>query len=245
MSVIATAVKHLLAAGVTGDALVAAIADLEAELSAAAPVAVDSAAERRREKDREYQAARRAERRQMSADSADYHDSADSVDGASLSLPPNEIKSNPPPKPTCEKTPGASDPAELDVLARAAADLPKSAKGKRAAAEAVPIPAGWEPILTPAAQRIVDGWPPGMLDRERMAFEAHAASTDRVTKDWQAAFRTWIAKAEQFRTERNGDRSAGTGRGFAGSHQPDRRDGFTRSLDDTIARGRGAAPPLQ
>lgn len=170
-------------------------------------------------------------------------------DDASLSLPPNEINSNPPPKPTCENTPGASDPAELDAfLEPAGDDLPKpdkAAKPKRLAAEAVPIPAGWEPILTSAAQRIVDGWPPGMLDRELMAFEARAASTDRVTKDWQAAFRTWIAKAEQFRTERNGDRSAGTGRGFAGSHQPDRRDGFTRSLDDTIAKGRGAAPPLQ
>lgn len=49
MSIIATAVRHLMAAGVTGEALIAAIADMEA----AAPVQVDEAAERRRAYDRE------------------------------------------------------------------------------------------------------------------------------------------------------------------------------------------------
>jgi hypothetical protein len=170
-------------------------------------------------------------------------------DATSLSLPPNEINSNPPTHTHPGGTTGASEPADLDGLpVPASDDLPKPAKppkAKRAVADAVPMPEGWEPRLTPAAQKIVDGWPPGMFERERMAFEAHAASTDRVTKDWQAAFRTWIAKAEQYRTERNGDRSAGTGRGFAGGHQPDRRDGFTRSLDDTIKRGRGGTAPLQ
>ncbi|WP_398457382.1 hypothetical protein [Sphingomonas albertensis] len=47
MSVIATAVRHLLAAGVTGEALVAAIADMEASQP------VDAVAEKRRAYDRE------------------------------------------------------------------------------------------------------------------------------------------------------------------------------------------------
>ncbi len=47
MSIIATALKHLIAAGVTGDALVAAVADMEA----AQPK--DAAAERRRAWDRD------------------------------------------------------------------------------------------------------------------------------------------------------------------------------------------------
>jgi len=70
VSFIATAVKHLLAAGVTGDALVAAIAELEA---CAPSTAVDVSAARRRERDAAYQAEKRAarktsSRRQTSAD---------------------------------------------------------------------------------------------------------------------------------------------------------------------------------
>lgn len=170
----------------------------------------------------------------------------DNGNATSLSLPPNENNSNPPPNPTREGTTGASEATELDALpdpGAAAAAAAKPSKAKRQQAPEVPMPAGWEPILTPAAQKIVDGWPPGMLDLERMGFEAHAASNGRVTKDWQAAFRTWITKAERDRVERNGNRSAGSGRGFAGNHQPDRRDGFTRSLDEAIASGRPA--PLQ
>ncbi len=61
---IAAALKHLLAAGVTGDGLVAAVADIEAAL--AAVPAVDEQAERRRAADRE-----RARIRRQSAESAD------------------------------------------------------------------------------------------------------------------------------------------------------------------------------
>lgn len=82
MSVIATALKHLIAAGVSGDDLVRAVAEMEA----ATPTFVDEAADRRREKDRLYQAERRHNRksRQKSADSADD------------ATPPNEYISNPP-----------------------------------------------------------------------------------------------------------------------------------------------------
>jgi hypothetical protein len=41
MSIIATAVKHLLAAGVTGDALVRAIADMEAAIAPSKPPLLD------------------------------------------------------------------------------------------------------------------------------------------------------------------------------------------------------------
>lgn len=168
-------------------------------------------------------------------------------DGASLPRLPNEINSNPSTPTHPEEKSRASDADTHEAGDTDPADGEKvgKAKSKRAAALPVPLPDGWEPVLTPAAQAIVDGWPPGMLDRERMAFEAHAASNDRVTKDWQAAFRTWIAKADRNRTERNGNRNTADRRAFAGHNQPDRRDGFTRSLDDTIARGLASAAPLQ
>lgn len=177
-------------------------------------------------------------------------------DGTSLPRLPNENKSNPSTPTHPEEKSRASDAGTHEatgtdpVGADAAAGGETAGDGevrkpKRAVAVPTALPDGWEPVLTPAAQQIVDGWPPGMLDRERMAFEAHAASNDRVTKDWQAAFRTWIAKADRNRIERNGNRSTAAGRGFANGHQPDRRDGFTRSLDDTIARGRPGGAPLQ
>jgi hypothetical protein len=120
MSIIATAVKHMLAAGLTGDALVAAIAEMEACAPAAA---VDATAARRRERDAAYQAMKRAERaagrpaksrRQKSAESADSADSADVAD----SPPPNDIYSNPPPI-----SPNASHSPRARV--RQSADFPK------------------------------------------------------------------------------------------------------------------------
>jgi hypothetical protein len=89
MSVIATAVKHLLAAGVTGEALVNAIAEMEA----AQPK--DAAAERRRAWDRERKRGKRSEgvSTGIPPESAD---NADNAGAPSLSRPPNENNSNPP-----------------------------------------------------------------------------------------------------------------------------------------------------
>lgn len=61
------------------------------------------------------------------------------------------------------------------------------------------MPADWAPVLTPASQRIVDGWPPGMFENQLTAFRDHAADKGRISKDWQAAFRTWLTKADQWK----------------------------------------------
>lgn len=75
MGVIAVAVRHLIAAGVSGEALVAAIADLEAENP------VEKKAELRRAKDRE---------RKRSANSTDSVESVDSLESEETSLPPTD-----------------------------------------------------------------------------------------------------------------------------------------------------------
>lgn len=80
MSVIATAVKYLLAAGVTGDALVEAIAEMEA----AQPAKIDHAAENRRAYDRE----RKRRKKSLSTGIP--------VDRVESAPPPNDIYSNPP-----------------------------------------------------------------------------------------------------------------------------------------------------
>jgi hypothetical protein len=78
VSIIATAVKHLIAAGVTGDALVQAIAEMEA----AQPVKVDAVAERRRAYDRQRKAKAEGNSGGIPPESAD--------------TPLNDIYSNPP-----------------------------------------------------------------------------------------------------------------------------------------------------
>lgn len=60
------------------------------------------------------------------------------------------------------------------------------------------LPDDWQPLLTPAAQRVVDGWPPGRLEREAATFRDHAADKGRTSRDWQAAFRKWIENAEKW-----------------------------------------------
>ncbi|MGF7152632.1 hypothetical protein [Novosphingobium gossypii] len=83
----------------------------------------------------------------------------------------------------------------------------RTSAAKRAIGEDTPLPDPFVPSLGSAAQRIVDGWPPGMLDRELFAFCSHAESTGRLAKNWNGAFGTWIAKSEERRIT-NGNRSS-------------------------------------
>jgi hypothetical protein len=75
MGTIATALKHMLAAGMEPDAVVAAIEDMEASV-------VDVQAERRREKDRER---KREKRLRKSADSVEAADIADTPSSPEVS----------------------------------------------------------------------------------------------------------------------------------------------------------------
>ena len=97
-----------------------------------------------------------------------------------------------------------------------------------------PFSDDWVPILTPAAQKTVDGWPPGMFERQGAAFRDHAADKGRKSKDWQAAFRTWIGKADEWKPK-NG--TANRASNQSGKSQ----DGFTAALR-YIADGPSADP---
>lgn len=90
MSIIATAVRHLMAAGVTGEALIAAIADMEAEQPK------DAAAEKRRAWDRQ----RKAEQRERDRLSTGIPpESADNVDtNPAPDKSPQTPKINPTPR---------------------------------------------------------------------------------------------------------------------------------------------------
>lgn len=112
----------------------------------------------------------------------------------------------------------------------------RGAKPKRSVGVDIPLPEDWEPTLTPAARAMVDGWPPGALDREEFKFRNHAIANGRKAKDWDAAFRMWIGKADESYGHRNGYGNAGRGT-FAGDRQSrPRTDGFTDAINDALAR---------
>lgn len=100
--------------------------------------------------------------------------------------PPNDIYSNPP---------------ELTPDETIVSSTPKSTRSRKSTGMH-PLPDGWEPVLTPAAQQIVDGWPPGWLEARVTEFRDHATDKGRKSKDWQAAFRTWITKADEWQRQR-------------------------------------------
>ncbi|WP_156367175.1 hypothetical protein [Novosphingobium sp. KN65.2] len=139
----------------------------------------------------------------------------------------------------------ASAGEELALVGRDEIPSPKpkrSTMAKRQSGIDTPLPENFQPSLGPQAQRIVDGWPPGMLDRELFAFCSHAEANGRLAKNWNGAFGTWIAKAEERRIS-NGNRSTtgrtGTARSGASSGGYKPAAGFQRRLAE--ARSREAA----
>lgn len=101
---------------------------------------------------------------------------------------------------------------EEDGISKRAAN----SRGKR-------LPSNFEPILTPSARSIVDNWPPGMLRTELSKFTDHHTAKGSLMKDWQAAFRTWITKADEWRSKRRENRNGN-----------DNRSGLARAIDQEL-----------
>lgn len=129
----------------------------------------------------------------------------------------------------------SDDAAPVEDLfpAPPAAPEPPVTKLKRQPKNAHALPDDWEPVLTPAAQAVVDGWPPGELPRQLASFRDHAADKGRTSKDWQAAFRTWITNAEGWRKDRKNGQSGQ-------NRSAPRTDGSVAYLERRIQAGRAA-----
>lgn len=209
VGIISTAVKHLLAAGITGDALVTAIAEMESNTAAAAEPVRDAAAERRREWDRDR---RRKERAAAKSAVSTVSDGCppDSADNADITPTPSpSFPPDPPNNPT--PTPGNS---------------PRTRKGTR-------LPSDWQPSpLDVATADLTKAWPPGTLDRETAKFRdfwAAKAGAGGVKIDWQATWRNWLRSADE-RIPRNGN---ATNR--FGGPVPRTGSGFRNALNEATA----------
>lgn len=160
-----------------------------------------------------------------------------------LSLSPNDINSNPHTHTHENITPREDENSHvLAWMANQTALLATKAKSTRGKPMR-PMPDGWEPVLTPAAQKIVDDWPPSMFDQQLAAFRDHAADKGRTSKDWQAAFRTWVANANKWKP--NNERSQTNRNGSSNVYSGQRGgkfDGFGSALDEVIHAGRSSGP---
>lgn len=107
MGQIAIALKHLMAAGVEGDALLQAVEEMEA----AAPKVVDESAERRREKDRER-------KRKAREDAENSDDSADVRGNPQMSAEQTATPLPPPLSPKPPNSPPISPPATISADVR-------------------------------------------------------------------------------------------------------------------------------
>lgn len=97
--------------------------------------------------------------------------------------------------------------------------LSEKSKAKRATA----LPKNWKPELTEAMQAMVSQWPVGELARQVESFRDHAAANGRTARDWQAAFRTWARKADEWRKQ-NGQSNRNPQQ--RGNHQPAQHNGY-------------------
>lgn len=85
---------------------------------------------------------------------------------------------------------------------------------KRARTKSIdhPMPANWEPSIGPKTTAMLSRWPPGKYERELRKFRNHAADKGRLSKDWDAAFRTWLENADEWMVddERKRPQSSGS-----------------------------------
>ena len=233
MSLIATAVKHLLAAGVTGDALVAAIADMEA--NAPAPVVVEPGPSKAALRQRRY-----AERQKASAsvitDGSDAKVTQNVTEPSpSLPplLPPQTPPTTPPSLPHVYITTHVKSriswivAAGIEALCRAAAPKPSA---KRKWPRAMPPPAevsddqwagfvahrialrkpltdrAYEMLVAKLAAEATDEWPPGRIVDEM------------VERVWLSFKTEWLRNSTENRNESvrsNRGSTSRTGDGFA------------------------------
>lgn len=90
-------------------------------------------------------------------------------------------------------------PQKLQVTPAESADEPlRTIKRKKEARE---LPDDWLPAEFgegTQSRKVVDGWPPGELERQLEKFHAHQRKTGNMFKDWQAAWSTWVLNSVDF-----------------------------------------------
>lgn len=175
MSVIAAALKYMLASGMPADAIVAAVAEMEANIV----VPRDPVADKRREYDRNRRREERAVAKLSTGRPPESTDKADKADIAPLPSPSPSFPPNPQTNPTPAHPPVGNTPAR---------------KGTRLSDDWQP-----DPATGPTAE-MLDRWPPGAVERELEKFRNYWISKsgkDAVKANWQRTWINWLLSADE------------------------------------------------
>ena len=151
--------------------------------------------ESRREENRERQ---RIHRARVSRDDAGRFRSLSQRDAPVTNV--SVTDGSPRESPVARPDPTRPDPTRPTKEADASFGSPRSRRRPEG-----PLPESWRPTAKHAAQAQDLGLDIGT---EVMFFRDHAATHDRRARDWDAAFRTWLNKAEAFRRDRGRDSSS-------------------------------------
>lgn len=208
MSIIATAVKHLIAAGVTGDDLVRAIAEMEAQ-SVPAVTALTARQERNR---RYYENVKASESRLIKTNSDDK-DVSDAVSPASSPVPLVPPSQTLPP-----------------IIPQTPSPTPETKRARRLATDWV-LPAVWgrwaisqghsEATIRIEAEKFRDYW-------------CSKSGKDATKLDWEATWRNWIRNA----SKPSGGRPAQQGPPRPKSEFMQKQDAVKRELETALGHKR-------
>lgn len=150
----------------------------------------------------------------------------------------------PQPQPQIEEEPKGSPSAREDQI-DPPVEPPQPAKRKRDLVAPHPLPDGWEPEFGPKRAALVNAWPEGMLENQINRFRLHAQRNQRVATNWNAAFGTWVDRAEQGRTGYGNSGQATQPVSSRSWPERDHRDGFQRALDRELGLDPADQPPGQ
>lgn len=260
MSVITTALRHLINAGVTGDALVSAISEIEAEFLSHLPrpdqaKTVDDAAEKRRAYDRERKRAKKAAQsgstgippEKSGIPQSDGNSTGNDEAAPTLSLPPNENNSNPPTHTHPDITPPAREaiPFDAHVTARnealAAGWKPKR-KRKSPAAGLLARPTDvsdqvWADFLKhrktvggDVSETVIAGF---RREADRVGWPLQRAMEESILRGWRGFRAKWV----------NDDERGTADRGAPAGHRPAVRvDGITAAINEGLANAQPRQP---
>lgn len=149
MSVIATAVRHLMAAGVTGDALCDAVAELEAALHASKP--------------RSAAAIRQERYREKKRNKASQVTESDGCDAPPLSPSPNENNSNPHPHTPGNNTRARKGRDDFPCPEWAEPEIWRDLKRNRKTKRLTNTPTAHKRFVEAVEGMADASWPPGRL----------------------------------------------------------------------------------
>lgn len=215
MSVIAAAVRHMLASGMNHDAIVTAVAEMEAAMPLRQEI--DPAVARKRAADRERMRAKREVARQ-SRDNGDItrqsQESRDNCDSRATSFPPafpapsspeekrkvspwtpSKEKTHPPSIPTPTAPPSMCRASDEPTLPFGDPPQPKAAKAKPERKAGSRLPDDWRPSPEDRAYAAGEGFSDWETDRVALRFADYwraRPGQGGVKLDWPATWRNWV-----------------------------------------------------